>query len=41
MVKRGWTAFYRKYGNGRFPVSFTQAHLDAGDVPDSVDLLEG
>jgi endonuclease YncB( thermonuclease family) len=29
MVKLGWTASYRKYGDGRIPVSFTQAHLDA------------
>ena len=29
MIRLGWTPFYRKYGDGRFPVAFTEAHLDA------------
>ena len=29
MIRLGWTPFYRKYGDGRLPVSFAAAHLGA------------
>ena len=29
MVRAGWTAFYTKYGTGRFPAEFMQAEAEA------------
>ncbi len=29
MVRLGWSGFYIKYGEGRFPASFTAAHLES------------
>lgn len=29
LIRGGWSLFYRKYGDGRFPESFAQAETDA------------